>query len=246
MSRDKCPKCPAILLDVEQEGLHTSACKECEGSWIDISLLDHMPEREPRADEVVRVFTALATQELESSGHTCPRCPEPLLQGSYGDVEVDVCRRCRGVFFDRFELASVFDPNTTRPCPKCPAPMRTEDVNSIPTNYCPGCNGRWIDVPTLEHAMVPSRRVEITRDALIHAFTSMSGKDTRDTDYDCPTCDAKLGARDHQEVELDICFPCRGLFLDVGEMNELAGQDAESDGPVGVLVSAIGRALKSD
>jgi ribosomal protein L37AE/L43A len=36
---------------------------------------------------------------------TCPRCAKPLVQRSFGDVIVDSCTNCHGVWFDAGELA---------------------------------------------------------------------------------------------------------------------------------------------
>ena len=245
MSSGSCPKCPADMGPVPSEGLPIASCKDCGGTWVDVSLLDHLPEKNATADELVRVFTELASQELEKSDRTCVQCSDTLLLGSYGGVEVDACRRCRGFFLDAFELEGVMDPNTTHPCPKCEAPMRSDEADGVPIHSCSGCEGRWLDVPHLEHALVNSRRVDLARDVLIRTFTTLTSADAKKTEYGCPSCEENLVAADHEGIELDLCFPCRGLFLDLGEMNQVTAAGGVPESTTAKAVGSLFRAVKN-
>jgi hypothetical protein len=41
----------------------------------------------------------------------------------------------------------------------------------------------------------------------------------------CPKCGAELVPVHYQEVELDKCSGCQGVWLDVGELDRLVGED---------------------
>jgi Zn-finger nucleic acid-binding protein len=246
MSRNDCPRCEGRLEHAQRDGLPTRTCSECEGTWVDVLDLETLTRRSASADELIRLFTALAVQELPESRLACPGCAQPLLLGRYGGVEVDACRRCRGLYLDRYELAGVLDRRTTRPCPKCEAPMRFEDLEDVPANACPGCGGLWLDVPVLEHVLAPSRAVEAVRDALIRTLASVTGDGVRATTHPCPTCRGTLSARDHRGIEVDLCFGCRGVFLDRGELQQVAALDASPpERAVAALRAGGGRAIET-
>ena len=225
MSRGNCPKCGAALKP-EEGALRGRACSSCAGTWFDVLRLESLPERNSLAHEVVTVYSALAAQDLPSAGLDCPACGRDLERGEYGRVEVDLCDDCKGLWFDRFELEGVLDPTTTRPCPKCEAPMRATDWNGVPVNACRGCGGHWLDVRLLESQPDVRRETENALDALIAAFAVPAEAATNETSFRCPTCKSGLEACRHQDIELDFCFRCRGLFLDSGEMESITRLDA--------------------
>ena len=131
MSRSTCPKCQGAMEYVSQDGLPTATCGQCGGAWVDIAEVEHLGYGVPAAHELVEVFTTLAARELPPADHACPGCAQPLLLASYGGVEVDLCPSCKGLYLDRFELASVLDPHTTRHCPKCSSPMHVEELSDV-------------------------------------------------------------------------------------------------------------------
>lgn len=230
MNGGTCPKCQGALEPSEREGLPRRTCSGCGGVFVDVLHLESLAERLPIGDELVRVYSRLASQDLPLAGFDCPACGEGLLRGEYARVEVDACRRCKGLFFDRFELEGVLDPATTRPCPKCKAPMRAVEWNEVPANECRGCGGHWLDVRLLEAQPDVSRQTERALDALIDAFAIPPDVPSRPTDFPCPTCKRALEACHHEGIELDFCFPCRGLFLDAGEMKSITRLDTPSGG----------------
>jgi membrane associated rhomboid family serine protease len=104
---------------------------------------------------------------------TCPKCRSSLSPKNYGDIEVDFCGGCGGVWFDDGELEATLDriiatqdipdapielekditsvfaiDEEQRPCPAC-------DVEMLKVNYaydsnvildkCPACGGIWAD-----------------------------------------------------------------------------------------------------
>jgi membrane associated rhomboid family serine protease/Zn-finger nucleic acid-binding protein len=77
----------------------------------------------------------------------CPGCQSALRPAHSGNLEIDVCPRCGGSFFDRDEFKAVLDQLlTAREVPEAPlelrqgpAPVRLLDE---PFRSCPRCGGR--------------------------------------------------------------------------------------------------------
>lgn len=99
----------------------------------------------------------------------CPRCKTALQQHQYKGVQVDECRTCHGIFFDRGELERARD-NTDQDlrwldfvlfsikdlqqleqdqidCPKCGFTMEALQYagSSVIVSRCPDCQGVWLD-----------------------------------------------------------------------------------------------------
>ncbi len=101
----------------------------------------------------------------------CPVDGAGLERVAFQGIEVDVCRKCGGIWFDRGELDDVMreavsqpqsvarldpkagaptrqTPHRTLGCPRCRTPMRPEiygKVSSIELDRCPRCQGQWAD-----------------------------------------------------------------------------------------------------
>jgi uncharacterized protein len=44
----------------------------------------------------------------------------------------------------------------------------------------------------------------------------------------CPKCGEPLKARSFQKIEIDQCTGCNGIWLDPGEMEQVAGKESDS------------------
>ena len=44
----------------------------------------------------------------------------------------------------------------------------------------------------------------------------------------CPKCGEPLKARSFQKIEIDQCTGCSGIWLDAGEMEQVAGKENDS------------------
>jgi len=51
----------------------------------------------------------------------------------------------------------------------------------------------------------------------------------------CPNCDGKLIETDYESVKIDICNQCHGVWLDAGELAQIAHKDNESGSWLGRL-----------
>jgi Zn-finger nucleic acid-binding protein len=103
--------------------------------------------------------------------------------------------------------------------PKCPvdgAVLQTNPIEDIPTLQCPTCSGHWLffgDLETLsEHHGEHLQPIGVG--------THTAGESERR----CPIDDTVLDSRtfaDHQELRVDQCSECRGLWLDGDELQTL-------------------------
>ena len=94
----------------------------------------------------------------------CPRCKTGVLQEiELGDVPIDRCDTCAGLWFDNDELAQVtgrgdlaLEIEGTIPpveaadnrlaCPRCPeVALRRLDVRGVAVYRCVSCAGTWLD-----------------------------------------------------------------------------------------------------
>src|ERR1043166_1539951 len=93
----------------------------------------------------------------------CPRCVGQLEPVNYEGVDLDICRLCRGLWFDQGELAKFnkFDADfplgpgkpvkgkhTGGHCPRCGVVMhvmRYAPRAEFEVDRCSGCGGVWLD-----------------------------------------------------------------------------------------------------
>jgi len=99
----------------------------------------------------------------------CPNCQCELKPRDIGGVEVDECRECQGVWFDKDELRQAKDATdsdlswldfeiwkheedfqtteSSRKCPACGKQMASlvYGSTSVVIDYCPTCRGTWLN-----------------------------------------------------------------------------------------------------
>ena len=63
----------------------------------------------------------------------------------------------------------------------------------------------------------------------------ISGEDSRDANMKCPRCDGELFESTYENVTIDVCNKCTGVWLDAGELAQLAVKDEEGKGWFGKL-----------
>ncbi|MGA8020570.1 MAG: zf-TFIIB domain-containing protein [Desulfobacterales bacterium] len=104
----------------------------------------------------------------------CPKCNQPMENKRMGDVAIDECRKCRGIWFDPGEIDDVkdriepefrwmdfelwraqaefkveFDPLS---CPRCrdvALTAVTEKDSTTVVRFCTECGGTWLNVGDL-------------------------------------------------------------------------------------------------
>lgn len=104
-------------------------------------------------------------------------------------------------------------------CPKCPtSELEAVVVDDIEVDRCPSCEGIWFDKTELGH-LLDSKEENVA--------PLMGGSEHGDNDRvlgACPRDGAKmlrvLSARNN-EVVIDCCVDCRGIWLDGGEFRRI-------------------------
>jgi Zn-finger nucleic acid-binding protein len=108
----------------------------------------------------------------------CPKCEIELIEELQGDMTLDVCLQCAGIWFDNDELNNIreqdpavlmqidqqFRPKTEpatsggiRNCPACRLPMRRYNylyTSPIELDECEQCGGVWVDDGELEKMVI--------------------------------------------------------------------------------------------
>jgi len=117
-------------------------------------------------------------------------------------------------------------------CPRCNTDLEVQDRDGIRTSTCPQCNGNWIGGAAL------ARLFDRDRDAphIEEALEAILGLDYRNSRRRCPECRSrqmKLLLVD--DIELDYCVSCKGLYFDPGELEQVfpnaAGKPGKAAGP---------------
>ena len=99
----------------------------------------------------------------------CPKCSDQMGIQKIEDVEINICKKCSGVWFDQDELRKAKDSSdpdlnwmdfeiwkneekfkfSQKPvqCPKCNIDMVEIDYANtrVKIDYCPKCQGSWLD-----------------------------------------------------------------------------------------------------
>jgi Zn-finger nucleic acid-binding protein len=102
-----CVKCNSILDRATFEGLEVDLCPRCGGLWLDrgeITRAARLPETElTRLRGLLTEGGGPPPLASESVVH-CPACEGSLSEVVLGNVHVDYCGSCHGIFLDRGEL----------------------------------------------------------------------------------------------------------------------------------------------
>ena len=95
-----CPNCRLAMVEYAHAGVLLDLCQKCHGLWFDAGEL--------RKVEDITQFTG--GEDRSRPSRPCARCSGRLherLLGSGGDLRIDECGRCGGVFLDAGELRRI-------------------------------------------------------------------------------------------------------------------------------------------
>lgn len=119
MSALACPACRKVRLDAvvdPDSGLEVDTCPSCLGVWFDASELEEFY----RSPQLQKRLTPTGggsvhhTYEISTKARRCPRCRDAMDCPLVGGITLDVCRACRGVWFDNGELRKITEIHKTR------------------------------------------------------------------------------------------------------------------------------------
>ncbi|MGD9562533.1 MAG: zf-TFIIB domain-containing protein [Pyrinomonadaceae bacterium] len=55
-------------------------------------------------------------------------------------------------------------------------------------------------------------------------------EDAKDLHLQCPKCDGSLYEAEYEKITVDVCNKCTGVWLDAGELAQVAVKEEESGG----------------
>ena len=108
-------KCPTSKID-DLQSIHignviVDSCPECKGFWFDNDELRKV--KDIKINDANWFDIDLWKDESKFSGvkssKVCPKCANALYKINYGgsDVEIDVCKNCKGIWLDRGEFEKI-------------------------------------------------------------------------------------------------------------------------------------------
>lgn len=106
-------------------------------------------------------------------------------------------------------------------CPKCAAPMERAQAGDVTIDRCRGCGGLWLDA-------LEKDRLLASKQAVAQADTgdpAVGAKLDTETELFCPRdASAMIHMVDpaQHHVGYESCTVCGGVFLDAGELRDLA------------------------
>lgn len=187
-------------------GAQLDRCPVCAGLWFDAMELQAVLGRQLNVEKT----------QTEST-RSCPACRVMTTQAQLDGVAADFCHQCAGVFLEDREFqklaADTIAPTRkkkapARRCPGCGSAMQVFRVGEVEIDKCFFCGGLFLNDGELEQVL--GRRLTATAG-------SSAGRD-------CSSCQTNMVHSRVERVEMDHCPDCGGVYLDLGELDLLAGK----------------------
>ena len=94
---------------VTSGGSAINKCRHCSGTWLSGQSLNAILKQYDSDSSIEEIFDEIMELEFRPRERHCPACKNmPLMEVDIGDVELDYCTACKGLFFDRGELETIF------------------------------------------------------------------------------------------------------------------------------------------
>ena len=107
-------------------------------------------------------------------------------------------------------------------CPKCWVKAIQARIDifgpDITIDICPSCQGSWLDDGELQK-LLKGRK-------LANHLTEHIGTKTK-SQLVCPRCGGLMDIEKAEDIEVDVCLDCGGVWLDGGELKELKEKAVE-------------------
>jgi hypothetical protein len=58
----------------------------------------------------------------------------------------------------------------------------------------------------------------------------LGAENAKASGVDCPKCDGKLVETSYENIKIDVCDTCTGVWLDAGELAQIAHKDEKGGG----------------
>jgi len=169
----------------------------------------------------------------------CPKCQSNELkpQDLLGNIEVDHCAKCNGMYFEKGEMGAYLHFSKDLPnykdllkeakpsctCPECQGQMK--ELKYVPdkelfVDYCENCGGVWLDGGEVDDAQEIAGAQEQTKVRLLRAIWEMRVAVRGEDLLVCPKCKKPTvtGFTSGEGVTVDMCDKCNGTWFEKGEI----------------------------
>jgi len=100
-----CVKCTSVLDKSHISGIEVDLCPACGGLWLDAGEVERLGQSpRPAVEDLRRALTGGQQAGISETQTACPACPGALSQATLGQITIEYCNRCHGVFLDKGEL----------------------------------------------------------------------------------------------------------------------------------------------
>jgi uncharacterized protein len=104
-----CPECDLELVTTVVATIELDSCQQCSGIWFDYNELKTVSETDSRHLPEMDNLLSVAERTVERRKRKCPCCKTLMSLKQRGDVELDNCQRCAGIWLDGGELTLVLE-----------------------------------------------------------------------------------------------------------------------------------------
>ena len=115
-------------------------------------------------------------------------------------------------------------------CPACETPMKEVPAGEVQVDICcDGCGGIWFDAKELQRF---DDGEEFNPESLVTTRITRTDIDQKAIRH-CPRCPREVLVRQfadrNNKVEINQCWSCGGVFLDIGELAALRSEFANNE-----------------
>ncbi|MFC1745160.1 zf-TFIIB domain-containing protein [Candidatus Riflebacteria bacterium] len=171
---------------------------------------------------------------------SCPKCdnnPELEIIVLPGEIEVDYCIKCEGIWFDEGELSQKLEFSRDIPdfqaalerarpgdflCPACTKEklliMEYIPKSRLLIDFCQSCKGIWLDggeIYRLQEIISKAKTPDIRFLKVAYLLKNRLNR----KEFFCPGCHSEnlYNFSSGEEYRVDLCRDCKGLWFDAGE-----------------------------
>lgn len=107
-------------------------------------------------------------------------------------------------------------------CPRCWIKAYTAEIKLFGPNLiidiCPKCKGIWLDSGELK---------KLLKDKNLTDYLTKNIGTKSDSELICPRCGGLMDLEFADDIEVDVCLSCNGVWLDEGELEDLKAKSKE-------------------
>lgn len=101
-------------------------------------------------------------------------------------------------------------------CLRCNIRTERKEIKFIGPKFeidiCPKCKGIWLD---------PGELKKMVKDRKISDYLTKDIGTKSESKLVCPRCGGLMDIEKADDIEVDVCLSCRGVWLDEGELEDL-------------------------